>query len=224
MTERQIGIIFHGIGTPRRTLEPGEAPYWISVAEFEAMLDRIKAHPIPHRFRLTFDDGNLSDHDIALPRLVDRGLTAHFFVLTGRIGQHGSLDAAHIHGLQAAGMTIGSHGIAHRNWRSLDAAALDQELAQSRTVLQSLCGLPVKTAGIPFGSYDCRVLTALRRAGYDAAWSSDRGWMNPQAFLRPRTSVTGGMTSPAIDSLLSGQLAPLVRLRRGVAMLRKRLV
>lgn len=224
MTQRQIGIIFHGIGTPLRTLEPGEAPYWISVAEFDALLNRIKAHPTPGRFRLSFDDGNLSDHDIALPRLVARGLTADFFVLTGRIGHQGALAASHILALQAAGMTIGSHGIAHRNWRSLDAAALAEELSLSRTVLQAICGRPVTTAGIPFGSYDARVLTALRRAGYDAAWSSDRGWMNPQGFLRPRTSVTQGMTDAAIQALLDGHLAPLTRLRRAMAMLRKRLV
>ncbi|MBC7739738.1 MAG: hypothetical protein H7245_21585 [Candidatus Saccharibacteria bacterium] len=59
MTKRQIGIIFHGIGEPSRTLEPGEAPYWITVAAFDALLDRIKAHPEPDRFRLTFDGGNL---------------------------------------------------------------------------------------------------------------------------------------------------------------------
>lgn len=224
MTHRQIGIIFHGIGTPARTLEPGEAPYWISTAAFEALLDRLLAHPEPGRFRLSFDDGNASDHDIALPRLTARGLRADFFVLSGRIGQPGSLDAAQIAALQAAGMTIGSHGTLHRNWSTLDAGELTAELSQSRAVLQSLCGQPVTTAGIPFGGYDAKVLAALRQAGYLAAYSSDRGWMDPQAFLRPRTSVTGAMDGAAIQALLAGHLAPLARLRRGLAMARKRLI
>jgi len=224
MTKRQIGIIFHGIGEPSRTLEPGEAPYWITVAAFDALLDRIKAHPEPDRFRLSFDDGNLSDHDIALPRLIARGLRADFFVLSGRIGQPGSLDAARIIALQAAGMTIGSHGIAHRNWSRLDAATLTAEVTQSRAVLQTLCGQPVDTVGIPFGGYDAKVLAALRRAGYRAAYSSDRGWMDPDAFLRPRISVTGAMDEAAVKALLEGRLTPLARLRRGLAMARKRLI
>jgi peptidoglycan/xylan/chitin deacetylase (PgdA/CDA1 family) len=222
MTHRQIGIIVHGIGTPARTLEPGEAPYWISVAAFDALLDRITADP--SRFRLSFDDGNVSDHDIALSRLVARGLKADFFILSGRIGQPGSLDAAQIKALQAAGMTIGSHGIAHRNWATLNPVELAAELAQSRAVLETLCGQPVTTAGIPFGGYDAKVLAALRQAGYESAGSSDRGWMNPQAFLRPRTSVTRSMNEAAVTALLDGHLAPMVRLRRGLAMTRKRLI
>ena len=223
MTDRQIGIIFHGIGEPARDLEPGEAPYWISVAAFDALLKRIRSHPAPHRFRLSFDDGNLSDHDIALPRLIATGLKADFFVLSGRIGQAGSLDAAQIKALHRAGMTIGSHGIDHRNWTTLDAQALAQELAQSRAVLQAICGQPLTTAGIPFGGYDARVLAALRQAGYLAAYSSDRGWMNPDAFLRPRTSVKAVMTEQDMMALLAGHLTPLARIRRSIGMVRKHL-
>ncbi len=223
MTERQIGLIVHGIGTPGRRLEPGEAPFWISTAAFEATLDQIMALPRPDLVRISFDDGNLSDHDIALPRLAARGLTADFFVLSGRIGLPGSLDAAHIRALQDAGMTIGSHGIAHRDWRRLDAAALAEELTTSRAVLEAICGRPVTTAGIPFGSYNARVLTALRRAGYTCAYSSDRGTMNPAAFLRPRTSVQGGMTEADRAAILAARMPLPQRLRRLIGMARRRI-
>lgn len=220
---RKVGLIFHGIGTPGRDLEPGEAPYWVSVAQFEAVLDRIAALSDPGRIRISFDDGNASDHDIALPRLLARGLSADVFVLSGRLGRPGSLDAAQVRALQAAGMTIGSHGIAHLNWRSLDDAALDEELTGSRRALEAVCGRPVTTAGIPFGSYDARVLRALRRAGYTAAFSSDRGDMDPNGFLRPRSSITGAMTLHDVETILSGHLPLAARLRRAVGMTRKRL-
>jgi peptidoglycan/xylan/chitin deacetylase (PgdA/CDA1 family) len=186
---RAVGLIFHGIGTPGRPLEPGEAPYWIPAARFEAILDRIAALADPGRIRLSFDDGNASDHDIALPALRARGLAAEVFVLSGRIGQPGSLSAAQIRALLAAGMTIGSHGVAHVDWRGLDAAGLAAELAGSRAALEAVCGRPVTRAAIPFGRYDARVLRALRRAGYACAFSSDGGPMDPGAFLRPRSSV-----------------------------------
>lgn len=220
---RKVGLIFHGIGTPGRDLEPGEAPYWVSVAQFEAVLDRIAALADPGRIRISFDDGNASDHDIALPRLLARGLAADFFVLSGRLGRPGSLDAAQVRELQAAGMTIGSHGIAHLNWRNLDDAALEDELVGSRRALEAVTGRQVTTAGIPFGSYDARVLRALRRAGYAAAFSSDRGDMDQHAFLRPRTSITGAMAAEDIPAILSGRLPLPARLRRGIGMTRKRL-
>ena len=230
---RAVGIIFHGIGTPGRELGPGEAPYWISVAAFEAILDQVQAAPHRSQIRLSFDDGNASDHDIALPRLLARGLRADFFVLSGRIDAPGSLSAAQIRALAAAGMGVGSHGIAHRDWRRISADDLAAEVTQSRAAIAGVLGRPVTTAGIPFGSYDARVLAALRRAGYEAAYSSDRGTMDPAAFLRPRCSVRAemgqagmgqaGMGQAGITAMLAGRLAVLQRLRRALVMWHRRL-
>lgn len=222
MGARQIGIIFHGIGAPGRTLEPGEASYWIGVERFEALLDAIAADA--GRYRITFDDGNLSDHAIALPRLLARGLRADFFVLTGRIGQPGSLGPREIAELLAAGMGIGSHGVAHRDWRRLDATALRAELEESQAVLERLCGRPVTAAGIPFGGWNARVLRALRRAGYESAWSSDGGQMRPGAFLRPRRSVRADMDETELRDLLAGRLGPARALRRGLGMVLRRAI
>ena len=217
-----IGLIFHGIGTPGRTLEPGEQPYWLDTATFETILDRIAASPLRRTFRLSFDDGNASDHDIALPRLAARGLTADFFVLTGRIGQPGSLSADQVLALQSAGMRIGSHGIGHLDLRLLDDPALAEELSASRQALEQICGRPVTALGIPFGAYDRRVLQAVRAAGYEEAFSSDRGRMRPGAFPAPRTSLVAGMTSQALEATLAGRLSPLVRLRRAAGRAKRR--
>ncbi|WP_425082419.1 polysaccharide deacetylase family protein [Ruegeria arenilitoris] len=219
-----IGINFHGIGDPKRNLEPGEAPYWITHAQFENVLDRIAASPDPTAYVITFDDGNQSDHDIALPALVARGLTARYFVLTGRIGHPGSLNTKHIRALQEAGMTIGSHGIAHVAWPTLADDALTRELCDSRSQLEDICNQPVTEAGIPFGRYDARVMRALRAAHYTAVWSSDGGRMKQDAFLRPRTSLRGDMSEAMIDSVLAGQMSLRRRLRRTLGMMRRRWV
>jgi peptidoglycan/xylan/chitin deacetylase (PgdA/CDA1 family) len=220
--ERVVGLLFHGVGTPGRDLEPGEAPYWISVERFEKILDQVIRLPDPSRIQISFDDGNASDHDIALPRLLDRGLRADFFVLSGRIGQSGSLSQEQVRALAEAGMGVGSHGIAHRDWRRISAAELKEEITGSRQAIEGLLGHSITTAGIPFGSYDARVLSALRRAGYTVAYSSDRGTMNPQAFLRPRTSVQARMTDADIAVILSGKMPPGRRLRRAMGMLRRK--
>ncbi|WP_417462992.1 polysaccharide deacetylase family protein [Kordiimonas sp.] len=222
MNIRRIGIIFHGIGTPERTLEPGEEPYWISIERFESMLDVIAEDP--ERYRITFDDGNFSDHAIALPRLLARELQAEFFVLTGRINQPGSLGSREITELLAAGMGIGSHGVAHRDWRRLDKNALRVELEESKIVLEELCGELITKAGIPFGGWNASVLKALRQAGYESAWSSDGGCMRSDAFLRPRRSVRGDMDEKALEDLLSGRMSSVRRLRRGLRMALRRLI
>ena len=213
---------FHGIGTPGRNLEPGEAPYWVETARFDAILDRVAAHPDRGRLRVTFDDGNLSDLTIALPALEARGLTADFFVLSGRIGAPGSLGPDDIAALIAAGMGIGSHGVAHVDWSALTPAELAEELAGSKAALEALCGRPVRSAAIPFGRWNGAVLRALRAAGYDTAWSSDGGMARPGDFPVARTSVRGAMGMDEIDAVLSGRMGSARRLRRALGLARKR--
>lgn len=221
---RLIGLNFHGIGTPARDLEEGEAPYWLSEERFFDVLDRVAENPDPSTYCLTFDDGNLSDYKIALPALKQRRLTATFFVLTGRLDKTGSLARDHVKALLSAGMSVGSHGIAHVAWNMLGTAALEQELTGSREILQELCDVAVTKAGIPFGRYDARVLRALRRTGYTTAYSSDAGFMNDTAFLRPRTSLRGDLTSADIDAILAGRMPVTRRMRRTVSMIRKQLL
>lgn len=223
MATRHIGIIIHGIGRPGRALEPGEAPFWISKDQFDALLGMIAEAAQADLIRLSFDDGNASDHEIALPRLLALGLTADFFPLSGRINEQGSLNAEQIRALETAGMGIGSHGIAHRDWRRLSLPELREELARSRSALEAICEAPVTEAAIPFGSYNARVLRELRRAGYRVAYSSDKGRMNPRAFLRPRSSVRSDMRDKDFAELLDGRLSLTRRLRRGIGMVTRQM-
>jgi len=215
---------FHGIGTPGRGLEPGEAAYWIGLDRFRCVLDRIVGHPDHQRLSITFDDGNISDLEVATPELLQRGLGAEFFVLTGRLGMPGSLDADDIRALTSEGMRIGSHGVAHRDWAGLSASELDDELNASKAMIEGICGGPVRSAAIPFGRYNATVLGALRKAGYATAYSSDGGSMDSSAFLRPRTSIRHDTTDVALDRILAGRLSPSRRLRRTIAMAVKRWV
>lgn len=222
MSSFRIGLLFHGIGAPRRELEPGEVPYWLQTSIFETILDRVAAAPEPQAFCISFDDGNASDHDIALPRLVERGLSADFFVLSGRTGQPGSLSAEKILALQAAGMRIGSHGIGHHNLSKLSLSDLNEELWGSRRALEEICGCPVTELGLPFGAYNRQVLTAARTAGYQAVYSSNRGWMRNDRFLRPRISLHEKMGAKELDDIFAGRLRPRTWLRRTASAIRWR--
>jgi len=166
-----LNVCFHGVGTPARELEPGEAPYWVSEDSFHAILDELASWP---SVRISFDDGNASDVQIGLPALVERGLRADFFVLAGRLGTAGSLDRDAVRELRENGMTIGSHGMAHRSWRAMAPSTRDAELVAARARLAEAAGAPVDAAACPLGRYDRRLLADLRRLGYHRVFTSDR--------------------------------------------------
>jgi len=194
-------LTVHGIGPTTRELDPGEGDTWVSVAQFEQVVDAVAGRP---DVRLTFDDGNISDVEIALPRLVERGLKAEFFVLAGMLGEPGRLDSDGVRELLDAGMRIGSHGWAHRDWRTLGAREAAEELSAAHHLLGQLVGEPVSRVAIPFGSYDRRVLSRLRRIGVTRAYTSDGGPARPGSWLQPRTSLRHDLDRGWITRVLDG--------------------
>jgi len=206
-----INVNLHGIGAPARLLEPGEDEFWIDEEALGPLLDVLAAD---RRVRLSFDDGNASDLLIALPALVDRGMTADFFVVAGRLGAPGSLDADGVRELHRAGMRIGNHGMRHTSWRQARGAARREELVEARWILSEVVGGAVDVAACPRGDYDRGVLADLRAAGYRTIFTSDPRATHERAWLQPRFTVRRGET-PA--SLRAAMLEPRRAAQRAVA-------
>jgi peptidoglycan/xylan/chitin deacetylase (PgdA/CDA1 family) len=181
-----LNLCLHGIGTPGRPLEPDEENFWITEAQFADLLGVIARYP---SVRITFDDGNASDAAIALPQLRERNLTATFFVIAERLDQPGSLSSAGARRLVDGGMQVGSHGMAHRPWRSVDDSGLHRELVDAAEVIAAATGQPVKAVACPFGDYDRRVLGAIRRCGFDRVYTVDGGPTRSGAWLQSRYTV-----------------------------------
>ncbi len=207
-----INVCFHGVGTPRRELEPGEDVYWVSTDRFRQILDEVATWPA---VRISFDDGNASDVQIALPALLERELRADFFVLAGRLDTPGSLDEEAVRELGRHGMRIGTHGMRHRSWRQLDPQARHDELVAARERLAGVTGAVVDTAACPLGRYDRSLLSELRRLGYRHVFTSDRRPTRSGAWLQPRYSVRGDDTPETMraDVLTPPGLADRVTLR-----------
>ena len=222
--KRRVIVNFHGLGVPERPTERGEAPYWVApelLAETLILAERFKNTV---ETWLTFDDGNASDLAIAADLLARHGRKARFFVLAGRLGQPGSLSPEDLRELVAAGHHVETHGFDHVDWTKLDEAGQHREWHDAREVISEALGAPVSEAGIPFGSYDRKVISGLRRAGYRQVYSSDGGRCGPESFLLPRTSARADMDSRAIEAILLGREGLRRRLRRRLAMaVKKRL-
>jgi len=214
MSVSVVNLTVHGIGPTERPLEPDEDKTWVTVEQFEQVLDAAVGRS---DVRITFDDGNASDVRIALPRLVERGLKADFFVLAGLLGQPGRLDRSGLHDLMRAGMRIGSHGWAHRDWRRLTDEQAREEIVQANKVLTELIGEPVTEVAVPFGSYDRHVLRRLRRAGVRRVYTSDGGRATAGSWLQPRNSLHHDIGPKWAHEVLSGQPSLPLRARRTAA-------
>jgi peptidoglycan/xylan/chitin deacetylase (PgdA/CDA1 family) len=189
--QRELILNFHGIGTPHAAVDPDEHRVWMSREKFAVLLDHVAALQAAQAMpiAITFDDGNASDADIALPELSRRNLKAAFFVCAGRLDTPQYLSRAAVGELLDAGMQVGSHGMHHRDWRTLDDAALGEEVGTARRQLEEACGRPVTAVAIPFGAYNRRVLARVRAEGFACAYTSDRGYARCTAWLKPRNTL-----------------------------------
>ena len=207
MRKQAFIINFHGIGEASRPYEAGERPFWISRHEFLNVLDLVRSNSDVVDFKLTFDDGNSSDYEIAAQELRKRSLEASFFVLAGKFQQPGYLTPTQVRELAGEGFQIGSHGLNHVDWTGADDRELADELSGSKSILEEVVGRPVASAASPFGLYDRRVLNALRRAGYRDVYSSDGSARLSKAWPTPRYSVQGGLDAGRlVETVRHGRL------------------
>lgn len=123
---------------------------------------------------LTFDDGGISNYDVILPELEDRGWKAHFFIVTSCIGSPGFMSAGQIRELHQLGHSVGSHSVTHpAGMRKLPPKKLQKEWQESKHQIEDILGNSITSAAVPYGSADDNALKIISSAGYRAIFTSD---------------------------------------------------
>lgn len=125
---------------------------------------------------LTFDDGYLSVFEHALPVMAELGFSATVFLVTGMMGMNASqARAAHAdfsgdllswdqaESLVSAGFEIGSHTVSHPDLRRLSPAEQEQELVESKTLLEQRLQPRVDALAYPYGYFNADLLTTTAR-------------------------------------------------------------
>ena len=218
---RRVVLNFHGIGDPPDGVPQDERAYWCPQRDWPVIADAVaEARREGASVEVTFDDGNASDVEHALPALLERDLTATFHVCAGRIGQYGYLDGSALLRLRDAGMAIGSHGWNHVDLRTVSGAQLICETQGSQERIADVCGMPVTSFAVPMGSYDRRVLRSLR--DYQTVYTSDTTSAGRRAWLVPRWSYVQGWTARFVSDLAHAVESPRHRSRQRAAMMAKR--
>jgi peptidoglycan/xylan/chitin deacetylase (PgdA/CDA1 family) len=221
----ELILTLHGIGPPHQGVPSDERFYWVTEQAFVSLLQTVAAtrqtSSLP--VAITFDDGNESDAVIALPELVKRNLKATFFIVGAQIGMPHYLDRKALTDLVSAGMEIGTHGMNHRDWRTLDETTLHLEIADGRRRIEDICGMAVTKAAIPFGSYDRGVLKQLRSERLECVYTSDAGLAESSAWLKPRQTINSTVSEADMKCLVTSYPTLSSRLRCRAAMIYKSL-
>jgi peptidoglycan/xylan/chitin deacetylase (PgdA/CDA1 family) len=124
--------------------------------------------------QVTFDDGEQTQYDNALPLLAEYGIKATYFVTPGLIGTAAKfLGWDELRALQAAGHSIQSHGWSHKFLTFCSEAELAHELRASKQSLENNLGTAVEEISVPGGRWDRRVIQACAAAGYRRVFVSD---------------------------------------------------
>ncbi len=229
-------LMYHGVG--ESAAPHAELHYTVSEAAFAeqiASLAGLEVCSLPQlldgRARagsvvLSFDDGERSVVERALPILERAGHTATVYVTTGWIGTPGYLEAGELRLLAERGWTIGAHGVTHRYLSDLGDAELAQELEGARAELARVLGAPPDHLSLPGGRADGRVLAAARRAGYRSLATSRIG-VNPSPpdlFGIRRVMVLRGWAAARVRAFAAGEPRAYLSLqaRQGALDLAKR--
>jgi peptidoglycan/xylan/chitin deacetylase (PgdA/CDA1 family) len=165
---------------------------------------------------VTFDDGHLSDVDIAAPILESHRIKAHFFITAGWTGARpGYMGWSHLRLLHQTGHEIGAHGWSHKLLTHCTEAELHEELSRSRKSLEDGLGSAVTTMSLPGGRYNRNVLAACKAAGYTRVYTSvPEVEGNLSAFTAGRVNVLGTMQAEWLALLFAPNSPSLNKLRR----------
>lgn len=229
MPEPSVAVLcYHTFDSPKKT------PYSISssllkkqlhylaiqripVIPLQDLYDHMNHHKLlpPKAVIITIDDGYKTARTIAAPLLQKQGVPFTLFVYPKNIGRRNGMSWEDVQELSKEGVDIQSHSMNHpllthphqrMNPKDYDAW-LDQELLESRKLLESKIKKPVRFIAYPFGGYDEHIVQKTKEAGYLAAFTCDDGNAYEDTFpLRvPRRLVLRGQTWRRFVSFFQAQ-------------------
>jgi peptidoglycan/xylan/chitin deacetylase (PgdA/CDA1 family) len=163
-----------------------------------ALIDHLQfGTALPERpVLLTFDDGSVTHHSVALPALTDFGFPATFFPMTVVLDKPDWLSSDQLRELDRAGMTIGAHTWDHQRTDRLTGDQWATQLDQPRAQLAEILGHPVDLLAYPFGVWSQEALAHVAAVGYRAAFQLN----DPQDTAQPLLTIRRIMPPPTWDA------------------------
>ena len=123
---------------------------------------------------ITFDDGEESIYENAMPILMKYGYIGNLFLVLDRIDRKGYLSQKQIKELINKGFGIGSHSVSHADIKNLNDIKLKYEVKGSKNKLEALLDVNVDYFAYPYGaSYNQkRIKDIILDSGYRGAFTT----------------------------------------------------
>jgi peptidoglycan/xylan/chitin deacetylase (PgdA/CDA1 family) len=150
---------------------------WLSrrrrVVSLEETLTRSRKESL---VAITFDDGYRDNLTTALPLLEKYSLPMTLFVVAGFVDRDGYLTEEELREMARHPLvTIGSHGLWHRNFTLLATDDARFELRESKQILEEVIGRKVDLLAWPYGECNPELERLSGACGYRASWSVWKG-------------------------------------------------
>jgi len=203
-------LTYHGLASPDK-IGAGRLGnrFWVSRLQFENQLSEIRRAGVAIKLLrtlrpsdstrednrpavvLTFDDGRVSDYEVAFPVLAQAQARAEFFLNTANVGKPGFLNWQQVNEMRRAGMSFQSHGHHHVDLCSLPLSELARQLRDSKRILEEHLQCSVDFLAVPYGQFNSRLISEARATGYRAVCTS-RCWpARPAADSINRVPIYG---------------------------------
>lgn len=164
----------------------------VSLYSFAAMLQKNSAVP-DNSFALTFDDGYEDLYTHAWPLLKKYGFSATAFIIVNRVGAPDYATWDQLREMQQGGLLdIQSHTLNHPMLTRLVPIRAQEEIEQSKHILEQRLGKTVSIFCYPYGDYNEATVHRIERAGYSLALTTKGGVWHSHAkrFELPRMRLS----------------------------------
>jgi peptidoglycan/xylan/chitin deacetylase (PgdA/CDA1 family) len=244
LAKRPVILCYHSVGhgdprddpeflrvSPERFVKQldllaGAGARFTTVAEIAQLLREGSASGL---VAISFDDGYQDNHDVVLPILEQRNLTATVFVTMGLIGRPSPwltersgvrmMTAQELRRMADAGIELGAHTLSHPDLTTVDRAQCQAEVEGSKAQLEALIEREVVTFAYPYFHFDDAAREVVLQAGLMGFTGLSRGSFADPAAV-PRVLVTGkdGLTTLVLR--ICGVYEPVLNSRLGHLMRR----
>jgi len=142
---------------------------------------------------LTFDDGYEDNDRFAYKILQKYNFPATIFMSSDYIGKEGFLTLDQLKKMKESELIeVGSHTRSHAYLPDIDSQKQQEEIIESKRILENLLEIEVRYIAYPGGGFSERIKRFVKDAGYKGACSTNRGYdkTNRDVFELKRIKVT----------------------------------